>query len=134
MEPLRQMTLEKIRIVASDRIGFSAMAVLDDAQLHIHLDHAAKYIGVVLSTYIMGYPIGNQPIIVSFESPATWWQHLKSAIMPAFILRRFPVRMRTTTKCINFEKMVAFPFSKMKFPDSLGEPRMFIRVEGEDAQ
>ncbi len=50
-------------------------------------------------------------VTFTFKQPATWWQHFKQENLPAWLLRRFPVKYvsETQKRTIEFDRTFIFP-------------------------
>ncbi len=59
----------------------------------------------------------------TIEVPATWWQHFKQAHFPKWLLRRFPVRMKT------YDADRLYP--EVSLPDKQHVAHFFVRREPE---
>ncbi|AGR46842.1 hypothetical protein JL_173 [Bacillus phage JL] len=72
----------------------------------VFMHHA---INNLASGYVMGIvrrvPAKEFEKVVSFEVPATWWQHFKESHYPKWALKKFPVKYRTLTETIGFKAL-----------------------------
>jgi len=59
-----------------------------------------------------------------FSYPATWWQHFKQRFFPAWLLRKFPVRMAEK----RLDVQTLYPYLKTSLPLKAMGPRVMIMV------
>lgn len=119
---------------------FVSQVTLDLNQLNTRFGSGVRFRAMVnraahdavirLETYLLRRTVGTVRHEVTFECPASWWQALKAEHAPAWIRRRWPVRMRTEVRTVNVELYDVFPESKMIVPE-LGAPIRLCRIEGE---
>ena len=61
------------------------------------------------------------------EYPASWWQHLKQDRAPAWLTKRWPVRMSRRVGSVNFSRYDTYPLAHVPLPpNEFGYP---VRVE-----
>lgn len=58
------------------------------------------------------------------ETPASWWQHLKQAVFPAWARRRWPVAMTTVT----VDVATVYPFLKTRLPLDMVGSRVSVMI------
>jgi len=102
----RQIDLERVTIGRSEAISRREIAnmtveVVDD---FVHYQLVARF---KAQCWAEGFDKGRE--WVEFESPATWWEHFKLAYVPAWLLKRWPVRMKKEKRWMQFRRRAFYP-------------------------
>lgn len=101
-----RLTLEAIAIGCAQFLGPFAS---NHMRLCIDCDAAAnRFIGM-LRTYMMSERIQEATEEVTFQYPASWWQHFKAECFPEWLKRLCPPRMATEQKVVRFEVREVYP-------------------------
>jgi hypothetical protein len=75
---------------------------------------------LTLKAYVLEQTLEDRTVTVSFDVPATWWEHLKQRLG----WRR--VRTKTLSRVVKFEVKAAYPEATVDVP--LGGPAIFSKV------
>jgi len=60
----------------------------------------------------------REEVKVDFKTPKNWFQHLKMALLPAFILRFWPVKYTNLTKTVKLDRSWAMPNIPLTSPET----------------
>jgi len=101
-EQFKTVTLNCIRETVVSHVNYeSCMGGFD-----VFMERA---INDLASGYVMGIsrrvPAKEFEKTVTFQVPATWWQHFKQSHFPAWALRKFPVKYETLAETIGFKAL-----------------------------
>ena len=78
-------------------------------------------------TDVLVRPGEEETELLSFAVPATWWQHLKQDVFPAWLLRRFPVRTTTLERRIRYRIDATYPQADVVLPKEYGPAVLRVR-------
>lgn len=89
-EEVQELVLERIKLSVITAVDKSLM---DKATLSVsdQVDWPANNLYFKMMTYVHG--MDKEIIEHHAEWPATWWQHFKQRWFPAWLKKRFPVKM-----------------------------------------
>lgn len=115
---LEQVVLDRVKA------GVAAQLPTVSASLTGQLvDDLADQLTFRLTTLILAHQIVADTRTFTVPQPATWWQHLKHAHAPAWMLRRRPVRYRDTQVDVSFTRWATYPHAGVpQLPDHYGAP------------
>lgn len=92
------------------KIGMSAMVspeILDAMRVYWTQgspDPLTRMLRVGMTAYIAQNTI-HREVTGTIQVPASWWQHVKEALCPAWWLRRWPVQYRTYETVIQYNHL-----------------------------
>ena len=75
---------------------------------------------VVLRSTLLCRPVTQRTSELVVGVPATWWQHLKMAAFPGWLLRWFPVAWTNHRKTVTFEAVDLLPDVSLELDSSYG--------------
>lgn len=81
------------------------------AQLRFDIDHRSdlyRHLTLRIKREFFGER-RQEEVEVDFKAPTTWWDHFKQDKFPAFLLKRFPVKYKTTTNRVILNRTWYFP-------------------------
>ena len=87
--------------------GFSP-AVMDAAKFQLCRDVVDQML-YEMRVFVWAEDLGENIQVVAVEQPADWWQHFKERWFPAWLLRRFPVRMEKFPHPVKVEAFAVYP-------------------------
>lgn len=122
-EYLRRRLLQRVRIGQRYQLGADVLDELD-----IEIEPLLDILMLRMSTYVWTEKLAEESQEVTHEVPATWFQHLKQDHAPAWVLRRWPVRMSAITTVVRFTRSAAYPGADIKIPSPLGAPVLWEDV------
>lgn len=105
-------------------VGHFSRSTLQMRNVSHLIDDCLGDLVVQLEMEVLCQSSGNREKVVSFNVPATWWQHFKLAKFPAWLIKRFPVRYRQLTETVRYEVWASYPRADIKLPERFGAPVM----------
>lgn len=93
--------LEKIQQRFRQRISPSLI-------LNLSEDHVYNCLELEIKRHFYGER-KEENHIISFQKPATWWEHFKEAKFPQWLLSRYPVKYVTETAVVTLSRAFEFP-------------------------
>lgn len=132
-----QITLDMLKVGVVRHINREllndARFVGRTAELSPMVDYLGHSFALYLRAFVLAHKVDDQSGVLKFDSPASWWQHLKLTLgppwFPRWFLRRWPVRFRTTTKEIHYEAFYNYPDARIALPEEkFGHPVLFERI------
>lgn len=104
-EKVKEVALHILRMRLQRRLGkYSFKSVAID----ILANQLAEDAAFEISLKILGQP-NEQTYRVPYDFPKNWWQHLRMTILPAWWLKRFPVKMETVYGFVKINHMALLP-------------------------
>ncbi|AID50536.1 hypothetical protein [Bacillus phage CP-51] len=98
----QEYVIKCIRETVTQHINYEPYMGDFDVFMHQAINNLA-------SSYVMGIvrsvPAKEFERVVSFDVPATWWQHFKESHFPSWALKKFPVKYKTLTETIGFKAL-----------------------------
>jgi hypothetical protein len=74
---------------------------------------------VEMTAYVTAHRLARETQTVTFEVPASWWQHWKQDAAPEWLRRRWPVRTRRLSRTVRFETFRAYPDAQVPHAEIL---------------
>lgn len=120
---VKHLTLEKLRVAAQYELGANVAA---QATTDTWISEVTGNLVARLSSYVLADRVGNHTATstehVQFDSPATWFQHVKQALPTRNKWRpRLTTRTATVKLTAHWEQYNTFPKSSISLP-ALGGP------------
>ena len=101
--PVEKVVLERLRMGAQVHLTGHALHSL---QVDVENDPSLRAMVYSLTTEVFSQKLGEetnkQTKIVEFDFPSNWWQQLKLANLPEWVMRKWPVKYRTFTQKVEF--------------------------------
>lgn len=108
-----KVTLQKVKLAATQYLAGEALQNLEITTWPDRISNALAY---QLRTFVMGEKVHEIEKSVSFEYPATWWEHLKWNHAPTWFKTRYPVKMKKFKRTVKFEQIQCFPKMNQMLP------------------
>lgn len=99
-----------------------------EAKSNVALAHDADALVVRLQGYVWAEEIQNETASLTVEWPASVWQAFKDRWFPAWALRRWPVKLASSTQIFKFTVKATLPDYKYIAP---GGSRVVIKAFGD---
>jgi hypothetical protein len=71
---------------------------------------------VRMTTRVLTQTLEDKQATVSFSTPSTWWQHWKQDRAPGWLKRRWPVRLTTIQKTVEYKVCAMYPKADLLLP------------------
>jgi hypothetical protein len=114
--------------IALEKLRLGCSYVLDNAELELTRDVALDAMVVSLRSHVLADKLVGDTYTTHYEVPANVWQMFKERHMPAWFVRRFPVRYDRKDVAVRFERYATYPDARISNDRTLGKPICFERV------
>jgi len=84
-----------LEIRAQYRMSGKVFEVVSDMQMSIIQENITQDLVFQLSQKVLGKKMSEETMTYTVVFFATWWEHFKSTYFPEFLLKRFPVKLKT---------------------------------------
>ena len=101
-----EVNLEKVRVAGRKAFG---NLELESMRLERFEDIVLNGIVYQWSTICKGEKVRHEKQDVTFDYPATWWDHFKVKKFPKWLLKKFPVKCNTYLQTVVFKEIAVFP-------------------------
>ena len=88
---------------------------------------------VDLKAKIFAEELQNTSRIVEFHYFATWKDHFKAQHFPAWLIKRFPIKMKTRKKKVTFQRFASYPQLPLAMRIGRVVMKEFITIQDESA-
>jgi hypothetical protein len=102
---ISKITLQELRFRLHKHIGAYSLRSIDVKSLSTEMARDAAY---QISIKILGQS-NIRKYDVPIDIPASWWQHFKQDVFPAWLLEKFPVKKTTHIRTVEFDHMALVP-------------------------
>lgn len=116
---LEEVLIQKLAVVAEESMA-DLTQLKHDLKLSTYYHILLRQMVLSLRSCVLAEDLGPESYDVTFpfEYPDGWWQAFKRQYFPAWLLVRFPVRMKTVTgrRMVVLEKYAVYPKLNKVFP------------------
>ena len=88
------------------------------------------YDGILTKLEYKVYGVEREEVYeLEYNSPLTWWDHLKADKFPKWWLKRFPVKTKQEVRVLRIDHRMLFPDVAKKFAKKNGFVRSKVRAD-----
>lgn len=122
------VVLERLRMYASKHVTGQMLKTMTlSTRLGIFDELVTELVAEVLAE-----EVDNRSKEVSFEVPATWWDHFKRDYFPDWLLYKFPIKQKTLSKTVTFRRLATYPKLPHVYPNTGDiKYKQFIGLKGD---
>jgi hypothetical protein len=116
-DPMDDVVEMNVKTISLERIFHCAMKRVNKHWLaHLKVDAQTRFIGdtvddlvLTLETEVLAEKKVDEEYIVTFRTPATWWQMFKAQHFPEWMRLRWPIKWATEKRTVHFKKHLCYP-------------------------
>jgi hypothetical protein len=136
---LETVIVDRLKVAAQ---GTLPPSVAQSVNVHAAVDRFTQGLVFQLSAYVLAQHLDSHTVTrdrtVTFDVPATWFQHWKQHAalrdpLARWLVRRWPVRTRTLTERVEltatWDRYAAFPEATIITDDRLGQSLRWLRAD-----
>lgn len=111
---IKEIFLEWLRVQSRFHIPSQVLRTL---KIEKQEDFLYNEMAFRLSAMIPAEKLRDETHTVTFQSPKTWWQHFKKQYVPAWLLKRFPVKYQIQQRNFEVKTYALYPELPIALPD-----------------
>lgn len=115
---LTSLVLQQIQTYS---IGRVPNYVVRNAEPRVWIEPETKDLVMTLASHVLAERLEPSETTVTFDVPASWWQHTKAVLFPTLSrwIRR-PPRIRQERRVVTAANFATFPECRRDYPKELG--------------